>query len=178
MLFLGAFGGEYTLPRWPNWQRISMSRKQAVNNENISVTSKWLGHYFNTGPDTFRAKMGSCLVQKHHLFYGWFSWTVLTLFTTNAFNSTNPIIYCLRFFLFLSFDFSIVRVFNPAIHKKKKSSLLNQSIKFSSYLSTFLLMVDKRGVVFFFFFFFFHILENLTPDVGVNLDIFFPLWRK
>lgn len=64
MLFLRAFGGEYTLTRWPNWQRISVSSKQTVNNENISVTSKWLGHYFNTGPDTFRAKMGSCLVSK------------------------------------------------------------------------------------------------------------------
>lgn len=32
-------------------------------------------------------------------------------------------------------------------------------------------MVNKRG---FFLVFFFHILENLTPDVGVILDIVFP----
>lgn len=31
-------------------------------------------------------------------------------------------------------------------------------------------MVNKRGFVFFLFF---HILENLIPDVGVILDIFF-----
>lgn len=36
-------------------------------------------------------------------------------------------------------------------------------------------MANKRGFVFISFF---HILENLTPDVGVILDIFFPLWRK
>lgn len=107
MLFLRAFGGEYTLTRWPNWQRISVSSKQTVNNENISVTSKWLGHYFNTGPDTFRAKMGSCLVSKAS--------SVLQLIFLNC----SDIVYHQRFqldksyyLLFKIFSLSFLWLFN------------------------------------------------------------------